>query len=393
MSAPDHAVNAFEVTRASDSELIEMLGDDDNAVRQQAADELRTRRPADDTPTPLRFRLARVGDMEVKPPRFIVRDVLEADSLALAFGDPGCGKSFLGVDVACCVATGTDFHEHEAEPGAVIYVAGEGRNGLARRFRAWQIARGISLDDAPLYASATPASLCDPESARDVVDAVDDIAERDQAPTLVVIDTVARNFGPGDENSTQDMAGFIQACDRIRTSHGSTVLLIHHTGHHDKTRARGAMALKGALDAEYRLDKDEHGVIRLEATKMKDAEDPEPMAFRLATVELGMQDNEGREVTSAVLETTGYEPPAQKGRQGRGKWQTVALEQLERLYRRHRAYVEADGRNPDTARVSVDAWRDACTTAGMPKQRWAEVRRNLIAQQMVSIEHGFVFPS
>ena len=338
------------------------------------------------------FRLVRVGDMQIKPPRFIVRDLLEADSLALAFGDPGCGKSFLGVDVACCVATGTAFHAHEAEHGAVIYVAGEGHNGLARRFRAWRIARGVSLDDAPLYVSKVPASLCDPESAREVAEAVDDIAQTHQPPALVVVDTVARNFGPGDENSTQDMAGFIQACDTIRTRFDCTVLLIHHTGHADKSRARGAMALKGALDAEYRMDKDDQGVIRMEATKMKDAEHPEPMAFRLTTVELGIQDDDGQEVTSAVLTGTTYEPPAQKGKAGRGKWQTVALESLSALHYEARANVTESGRDPDTARVPLTAWRERCLESGMPRQRWYEVYQKLADNGAVSIENGFAWP-
>jgi len=35
------------------------------------------------------------------------------------------------------------------------------------------------------------------------------------SPVLVVIDTVARNFGPGDENSTKDMSTFIQAATMI----------------------------------------------------------------------------------------------------------------------------------------------------------------------------------
>jgi len=50
-------------------------------------------------------------------------------------------------------------------------------------------------------------------------------------------------------------------------------MLVHHTGHSEKQRARGSIALKGALDTEYRLDKvgDE---ITLTNTKMKDAEPP-----------------------------------------------------------------------------------------------------------------------
>ena len=339
-----------------------------------------------------RFRLIRAGELEFKAPRFLVREYLEADSLGLVFGDPGCGKSFLAVDMACCIATGQDFHALPVEAGPVIYVAGEGHNGLKRRFTAWEIRNGHSLDDAPLYVSTAPAALCDEGNALEVATAVNEVAEASGAPALVVIDTLARNFGPGDENSTQDMGRFVFAADMIRSRHECTVLLVHHTGHADKQRARGAMALKGALDAEYRMDVDDTGVIRLEATKMKDAPPPDPMAFRLHTVELGIKDHDGREITSAVLDETSYAPPAKSGRQGRGKWQTVAVEQLQRLHRERRANMEADGRDPDSARVSVEDWRDACRENGVTRQRWPEVRKSLEENSLVVVENGFAWP-
>jgi RecA-family ATPase len=51
------------------------------------------------------------------------------------------------------------------------------------------------------------------------------IRELDEPPALVIFDTVARNMGPADENSTQDMTGFVRACDEIRTAWGCTVSL------------------------------------------------------------------------------------------------------------------------------------------------------------------------
>lgn len=343
-------------------------------------------------PKPSSFRLLRAGELEFRPPAWRIRGFLEADSLGLVFGDPGHGKSFVAIDIASCIATGTDFHGRSTEAGPVIYLAGEGHNGLKRRIRAWELHNNQSLDDAPLYVSPAPAALCDSTSALSVLAAVDEIAEAHAPPALVVIDTVARNFGPGDENSTQDMGKFIQAVDGIRTRYkGCTVLLLHHTGHADKSRARGAMALKGALDAEYRMEKDGSGVVRFEATKMKDGPIPEPMAFRLCSIDLGVQDEEGEAVTSAVLELTNYEPPPTKaGKPGRGKWQAVALQQLERLRREHRKRVEDSGRDPAAARVALEDWRVACQDASMPRQRFNDVKTALHAQGLVDIDHGFI---
>lgn len=395
--------NAPDLAHLDDEGVVEYLSSDDPEIRRQAREQLNSR----DTAIALQakadersakreagqraqsFALVRVGNLEIKAPEYAIRDRIETDSLALIFGDPGCGKSFLGVDIACCIATSADFHDYAVKPGPVIYLAGEGHNGLARRFKAWEIARGYRLDDAPLYLSPIPAALCDPASTTEVVQAVDGVAAAAGAPVAVIVDTVARNFGPGDENSTQDMAAFIQAADTIRNKYRSTVLLIHHTGHGDKTRARGAMALKGALDAEYRMDKDEDGVIRMEATKMKDAEHPEPMAFRISSVELGLEDHEGRPVTSAVLDATSYEPAKPKPK-ARGKRQQEMLSALERLEQQHRANLEADGRDPNAARVSLEAWRDECTHQGVPRQRFYQAKDALADRGDVIIEQGFV---
>ena len=103
---------------------------------------------------------------------------------------------------------------------------------------------------------------------------------------MIVVDTLARNFGAGDENSTQEMGAFIAAMDDMRANWpGAVVLIVHHSGHGEKQRARGAMALKGALDFEYRLEK-EDAALTLANTKMKDAEPPAEMFFSLDGVDL-----------------------------------------------------------------------------------------------------------
>ncbi|RNI20619.1 AAA family ATPase [Paracoccus pantotrophus] len=107
------------------------------------------------------------------------------------------------------------------------------------------------------------------------------IAALPEPPILVVLDTLARNFGGGDENSTKDMSAFIAAADSLKADHADcAVLIVHHSGHAEKQRARGAMALKGALDVEYRLEGSNSGLV-LTNTKMKDEEPPKPLRMTL----------------------------------------------------------------------------------------------------------------
>lgn len=272
-------------------------GGDAASLRAAMAGATKTSKPA------VGFQLVRVSDMVFSEPEFLVQGVLETSALALAFGDPGCGKSFVAVDFACCIATGRNFHGREVIRGPVIYLAGEGHNGLKRRTIAWERHTGQSLDQAPLYFSKVPAHFLDAAHADAVATAVDAIAAIEGFPVLIVIDTLARSFAGGDENATKDMSEFIAAVDAMKARYpGCTVLIIHHTGHAEKQRARGNLALKGALDTEYRVEKDGE-TVTLTATKMKDAPEPDPLAFLLKSVDIGVT-RHGEVFTSAVLEMT-----------------------------------------------------------------------------------------
>lgn len=244
------------------------------------------------------FQFAAVADLKYRAPEFVIGDLIETDTLGLIFGDPGCGKSFLAVDMALSVATGTPFHGRDTRQGAVFFIAGEGHNGLARRFAAWSKARGVSLAGVPLFKSERAAQFLDAASAAAVAAAVEGLASQHGSPALIIIDTLARNFGAGDENNTKDMSEFVAAVDDLKARFpGCSVLIVHHSGHAAKERARGAMALKGALDREYRVEKEGHAV-RLINTKMKDAPPSPDLYFSFRETDLdGI-------AKSAVLEAT-----------------------------------------------------------------------------------------
>ena len=170
----------------------------------------------------------------VKPINWLIKGFLEMDSLSLMFGEPACGKSFCAIDLACCVATGKDWHGKPVKrPGPVFYIAGEGFNGLSRRLMAWQVSHGYNLRNAPIYISQCAASLTDLGNARLVSASIEEIVEETGGviPSMIVIDTLARNFGPADENATKEMNTFINHIDQLlRAKYSCNVLIVHHTG-------------------------------------------------------------------------------------------------------------------------------------------------------------------
>lgn len=350
--------------------------------------------PANENGSPTRFTFLNVGDMveNLKPIDWLVKGYVERDSMAVIYGEPGHGKSFVAIDIACCVATGTDWHGRAVKPGAVFYIAGEGHNGLARRFRAWSEARGVGLAGAPLFISNRSAALTDKASAADVSATVKEmVSSCGVTPTLIVVDTLARNFGAADENSAADMGSFVMNLDNnLRHPWKATVAIVHHSGKDASRGARGSTALRGAVDAEYEIARDESGTVRMQPHKMKDAENPEPLAFRLDGIELPLLDEDGNPVFGAALQPVDYVEPPRAGKVGRGKNQTKALEILAQLERENRARLIDAGYSPDGARVGLDQWRDRLAQdAGIDdRQTFYKLKESLRNAGKIRIEAG-----
>jgi len=243
---------------------------------------------------------------DIKQIDWSVRDYFERDSIALVYGQPGCGKSFFAVDIASSIALNTPWFGHKTKPGSVFYIAGEGHNGLARRFKAWELARGVVVPRDKIYKSAGALSILDEAQVLKMVRKIERRYKvTGEWPAAVMVDTLARNFGAGDENSTEDMSKFIHHLDKhIRQRWNCLVLIVHHSGH-SMERARGSSALRAAVDSEVEITKDAAGVVTIRVTKMKDADIPPEMVMSLKGVDLGLLDDEGLPVTSAVLEHAG----------------------------------------------------------------------------------------
>lgn len=334
----------------------------------------------------LAFPFARVDSLELTEIQWIVEDYIESDSLAQVFGDPGGGKSFVSIDIACCIATGKPWHGHEVKKGAVFYVAGEGHNGLARRFKSWELGNDTSLDGAPLYKSLRAAQLYDATEAAIVAQSIKQlVADAGCEPSMIIIDTLARNMG-GDENSTEDMNAFIQHLDvYLRQPYKCCVLVVHHSGAMDKDRSRGSTALRGALDAEYKCQLDSTSkTIQFESKKMKDAEMPAAKCFQITQVELPMFDKKGEPVKGAYLTTvdiSGLLKLAGERKTYLGKNQQTVLDALVALeYKR-----DQDVTNGEIwYGIDFDTWRSSAKERDIERNRFAESVKALASKNLIT---------
>lgn len=329
------------------------------------------------------FRFLTADEMLLKPrlPSFLIKPYVEEGTLIVLFGEPESMKSFVALDQGLCIASKTDWHGHPVEKaGPVFYIAGEGFMGLSKRMKAWQIAHKVDLTKVPFFTSNQAAQFLNPESAEEVVAAVEEMRKRNGGPVLIIIDTLNRNFGPGDENSTADMSRFVAVIDtQLRARYGCTVLIVHHSGLNAKDRARGAGALRAALDWEYRLTKGAGGTRTLEATKVKDHEPPPAISFKPEIINLeGWHDQDGQVMTSCVLRQV--ENPQLSVQPLKGS-QKIAMEAL------HEA-IRADGRS---GMVHINSWREIAYRKGITASPEKAAKRQALHRAVASLlERGLI---
>jgi hypothetical protein len=227
---------------------------------------------------------------DLPPPVWQIDQHFAMGSLVTLFGPSGVGKSFVALDYALCVATGTPYlGRHESALGPVVYIAGEGVSGLRNRVKAWLAHHEI--ETAPSNFIFVPATfnLLDEGEADELIQVARDDLGR--TPSLVVIDTLARNFGGGNENATQDMNQFVTSLDRLKAEIGCTVLVVHHTGKDAARKERGNTALRGASDTMILLDETDNsdgiaGGAAVFCEKQKDAPEFDRYVLRKHTVAL-----------------------------------------------------------------------------------------------------------
>ena len=249
------------------------------------------------------FELLQVNQIikDIKPADWLVKDICEKDSVVSFFGQPKSGKSFVTVDIAANVALGRDWHGHKTKKSAVVYLAGEGNRNISRRFKSFETLNDVQIGNAPLFISSRGARLLDDKDHQLLKDTVNEVEDNYDAVGLIVIDTLQRNFGQGNENSTEDMSAFIERVDDLRDTYNATIALVHHTGHGTTNRARGSSVIQASVDWEYKVVRTDLGsqmFVELSQTLVKDGVPMQPKNFKFVEQKLTFIDD----MTSGALE-------------------------------------------------------------------------------------------
>jgi len=235
--------------------------------------------------------------IEDEPVEWLIDNVLPKKAFAALYGPPGSYKSFVALDIAEAIATGRTWMGREVQSaGAVLYIAGEGFGGIGARIKACKM-HNATQAGAEIYVIRAAINMR--SSAEDfdlLVASICDLMEKTGVQfELVQIDTLARAFGGGNENNSEDMGAFIHNAGRIQRMLNCAMMVLHHSGKDATKGLRGHSSLLGAVDTQLELLKIDampnpsspiagSGILTI--SKQKDGQDGLRIGFEMVKVEI-----------------------------------------------------------------------------------------------------------
>lgn len=326
---------------------------------------------------------------------YLIKGWIERGTFSVLYGPPNVGKSFLALDMSLHVAARMPWRGHRVakDAGPVLYLASEGGRGFDNRVAAWRQAHpevgGEAFDR--LYICKLTVDL---HKSGDETDTAELIGlMRNLQPSLVVVDTLARAMGDGEENGSSDMGAFVRNVDRTRAQTDAHVMAIHHTGKDSSRGGRGHSSLPAAVDTEIELKRD--GPITEAAQKKQREMTCISFAYQLKVIRLGF-DQDGDEVTSCVLEEA--EPPSRQPKLS-GQ-QKVAMQAFADALAHHGERKTGNDMFPANRQcVPLDRWREYCDRHSLgdgegestKRSAFYKVKKSLQEKDVIRVVDGFVW--
>ena len=286
---------------------------------------------------------------------YLVKNWLDVGGVSLLYGASNTGKTFLALDVAFHVASGTDWQDNRVKRGSVLYVVAEGGAGFARRLKA------LEIGSPSLFAKGREnftylSKQVDLRGDQDV-HAIK-AAVGDKHHDLLIVDTLAMTFGDGNENDAQDMTKFVRQVKSLGESLGCHVMLVHHPGKDASRGARGSSSLRAAIETEIEIAAENSSGTRTAViTKQREGATGLKVTFDIEQIEIGL-DNDGEKITSCVVrQTSSASSTRRKPLKGSNLRCLQAIQEAVSKHEKQLMQTE----DPQTLRevVTIKQWQDA----------------------------------
>jgi len=230
------------------------------------------------------LRVQRVADIDAPSQSrpWLVRSLWPSSAVGILGGPPKSCKTWLGLDLAISVASGTPClgaFPVDSEGPTLIYLAEDSLDTARQRIEGICQHRGLDIRGLDLYLITEPALRLDREADLHKLAATLTKIK----PRLLVLDPFVR-LHRRDENSSADVSGLLGDLRLLQRNHDLAIVLVHHV----RKNGRGqGEALRGSSDLHAWGDCNAYltrraGALQL-SLEQRFHQPIEPLAIRLAS--------------------------------------------------------------------------------------------------------------
>ena len=177
---------------------------------------------------------------------WLIEGLWVAEGVGIVGGNPKAGKTWLALDLALSVASGTPALGVYAIPraGPVLLFAAEDPPATVRaRLEGLSTSRDLALESLPLHVILAPSLRLDqPKDQARLAEAVERFR-----PRLLVLDPFVR-LHRINENSAQEVSGLLAYLRDLQRRCHVAVLVVHHARKAGAGTAQAGLSLRGSGD-------------------------------------------------------------------------------------------------------------------------------------------------
>ena len=222
-------------------------------------------------------------------PEWLIPGLLLKRSVAFFIGETGHFKSYLLLDISLGLAHGVPtFQKLSGNKALVVYVAGEGGNGVKKaRRQAWKLARQINGNsDNFLVCSIAPMLTPEGEQFEKFCQDIEH-KTKGRKPALIVFDTLSCVIAGQKEDGSDVASLFTRMAQKFISRYGCTIAVAHHKSDKQGASAyRGSSGWKANADTFIEITANRSTrAVEVWVTKHKDAPEPlHPWTFEGRTI-------------------------------------------------------------------------------------------------------------
>jgi len=231
---------------------------------------------------------------DIVPTEWLIEDLWTDCSHGFIAGAPKVRKSWLAIDIAVSVATGTPVFGHFKVPKAmpVLYVQEELSDAELRKRVGWIAASkepSWEIEKAPGRVTIQfPRSIHMDVISRQQLD-LSSLPDREALEEeivsggikLVILDPLQMMLGDRDENSSREMRSILLALQAMKERTGTSIMIVHHYAKPSATNPRtggqrmlGSQVFHAWLECGLYLTKDKARITEVERDFRNDIEFP-----------------------------------------------------------------------------------------------------------------------